>query len=224
MEMILEDYENLLPREKALQFGIEALSDKELLAVLIGSGGKDNSVFEIVDSLIRTYGSLGVLFKVNYRDLIAQKGLKYGKVLRLLAAFEIHARLNRPEYKMNIILDDTYKIYRRYHYLENYDQEILCLVMLNKKRRILKEKILYQGTSEGFNLDVKEVMSEVLISKSSSFLLLHNHVEDEHSPSMDDIVSTRIIKNSAEKLGVRLLDHLIIYNGGYYSFKEDKKI
>lgn len=223
--MSLKDQNILLPREKALRFGIESLTDKELLAILIGSGGKDNSVFEIADSLLRTYGSLSLLSRTNFKDLSSQKGIKNSKCLKLLTAFEIYRRLNKPEYKDKEILDETNKIYTRYRYLEEYDQEILCLVMLNKRKRILKEKILYQGTCEGFNINLKEIISEILISKCSHFILLHNHVEDNDDlPSYEDIISTRIIKHSADELGVNLIDHLIIYNNHYYSLKENQKI
>ena len=106
--------EILLPREKALQFGVESLTDKELLAILIGSGGKDNSVYLIADNLLRTYGSLSLLSRTNYRDLSSQKGLKDSKGLKLLVAFEIHRRLNEPQYSNESLLNDTNKIYQRY--------------------------------------------------------------------------------------------------------------
>lgn len=212
--------EILLPREKALRFGIDSLSDKELLAILIGSGGKDNSVFLIADSLLRTFGSLSLLSKANYIDISSQKGLKDGKALKLITAFEIHRRLNTPKYQNEVILDSIDKIYARYKYLEDYDQEILCLIMLNSRKRILKEKILYQGTCEGFSINLKEIISEILISKCSSFILVHNHVDELVSPSQDDLISTRIINYQAKNLGLKLMDHLIIYKNGYYSLKE----
>ena len=212
--------EILLPREKALQFGIDSLTDKELLAILIGSGGKDNSVFLIADSLLRTYGSLSLLSKANYKDISAQKGLKDSKALKLITAFEIHRRLNTPKYQNEVILDSIDKIYARYKYLEDYDQEILCLIMLNSRKRILKEKVLYQGTCEGFSINLKEIISEILISKCSSFILVHNHVDELISPSQDDLISTRIINYQVKNLGLKLLDHLIIYKNGYYSLKE----
>lgn len=209
------------PREKALQFGIEELSDQELLTLIIGSGGKGNSAFDIASELLKTHAnSLETLSNTNYTSLLGYLGLKKSIALRLLATFEFHKRLVSPKYQKTVKLEASTDVYFRYKYLENFDQEVLVIIMLDLKKRILKEKVLYKGTFDGFSVDVREVIQELILAKAKYFYLVHNHPDEESTPSDEDILATKMINKTTSNLGIKLIDHLVIYRSGFSSAKK----
>lgn len=208
------------PREKAIRFGIEELSDQELLALLIGSGYKGRSAIDVANDLLSCYfNSMYSLSNSNLASLMAHTGLKEAVALRLLATFEFHHRLNSPKYQKQDSIKSPEEVYLRYQYLENYDQEVLILIMLDTKNRIKQEKLLYKGTFNSFEIDVRQILQEIILAKAKSFILIHNHPDEEQTASDNDILATKVIEKSANNLGIKLIDHIIIYRGGFYSIK-----
>ena len=213
---------NLRPREKAIQFGIEELSDQELLTLIIGSGGKGNSAFDIASELLKSHGnSLESLSNTNYRSLLGYLGLKKSIALRLLATFEFHKRLSSHKYKNVERIETVDDVYFKYQYLEDFDQEIFIILMLDLKKRIIKEKLLYKGTYDSFSIDVKQVIEELILAKAKYFYLIHNHPDEEKEPSEDDILSTKVIERTAKNLGIQLINHLVIFKGGFSCIKKE---
>lgn len=209
---------NLRPREKATLYGIETLSDQELLALIIGSGVRGNSAIDIADELLKTYGgSMVQLAKSSYRELEQFQGLKTSNALKLLATFEFHNRLNSPAYKRITKIEGPNDVYSRYQYLENFDQEVLVLIMLDLRMKIIKEKVLYKGTYDSFSIDVRQVIQEVILAKAKYFIIAHNHPDGETKPSSDDILTTKAIEKTAKNLGIKLIDHIIIFKDGFAS-------
>ena len=214
---------NLRPREKALQYGIEELSDQELLAIIIGSGVYGHSAIDIAGELLQTYASsLEALSNTNYQSLLGHLGLKKSIALRLLATFEFHKRLISNRYQKVSKIETLEQVYFRYRYLENYDQEVLIILMLDLKGRIIKEKELYKGTFDSFSIDVKQVIQELILAKAKSFYLIHNHPDEESRPSEEDIIATKVIEKASKSLSVKLLNHIVIFKGGYSCIKERK--
>ena len=213
--------ENLRPREKALQYGIEELSDQELLALIIGSGVRGHSAIDIAGELLSTYAySLEALSNTNYQSLLGHLGLKESIALRLLATFEFHKRLISNRYQKITKIDNEEQVYFRYRYLENFDQEVLVILMLDLKGRIIKEKTLYKGTFDGFSIDVKQIIQELILAKAKSFFLIHNHPDEESRPSEEDIIATKVIEKASKSLSVKLLNHIVIFKGGYSCVKD----
>lgn len=212
------------PREKALLFGLECLSDAELLAIIIGSGVRNFSALEIAQNLLKDYCTLKNLLNANFKTLSKYKGLKKVGSLKLLATFEFYKRLISPLYQSSEQLLDAKSVYNRYKYLESYNQEVLLIAMLDRKQNILQEKLMYKGTSENFEVDAKEILSEILISGCKKFILIHNHPDGDIFPSDEDIFTTSYIENSVEPFKIKLTDHVIIGKNGYYSLQENKII
>lgn len=211
---------NLRPREKALVFGIEELSDQELLALIIGSGVRGHSALEIAGELLNTHAnSLESLSNSNYQSLLKYLGLKASIASRLLAVFEFHQRLNSNKYQNISKIESINDVYLRYKYLENFDQEILMILMLDLKSRIIKEKMLYKGTTDSFSVNTKQLVRELILAKAKKFYLIHNHPDENSEASEDDIVTTKVIEKAAKNMNVKLLDHLIIYKGGFSCVK-----
>ena len=159
----------------------------------------------------------------NLASLMAHTGLKEAVALRLLATFEFHHRLNSPKYQKQDSIKSPDEVYLRYQYLENYDQEVLILIMLDSKNRIKQEKLLYKGTFDSFSIDVRQIIQEIILAKAKSFILVHNHPDEENFASSNDILATDAIEKSAKTLGIKLVDHVIIYRGGYHSIKDEGK-
>ena len=211
---------NLRPREKALVYGIEELSDQELLALIIGSGGRGNSAIDIAGELLKTHAnSMESLSNTNYRSLLSYLGLKKSIALRLLATFEFNRRLNTYKCKNPSKIDNIHDVYFRYQNMENLDHEELVILMLDLKHRIIKEKVLYKGTFDSFEIDVRQVLQELVLAKAKFFYLIHNHPNEESGLSDDDILSTKIVEKASKNMGINLIDHLIIFRGGFSSIK-----
>lgn len=216
---------NLRPREKALQYGIEELSDQELLALIIGSGGRNNSAIDIANELLKSHAnSLEALSNSNYRSLIGFSGVDKSIASRLLATFEFHKRLISNRYQKTQKIETAEQVYFRYRYLENLDQEVLIILMLDLKGRIIKEKTLYKGTFDSFSINVKQIIQELILAKAKSFYLIHNHPDEEQEPSEDDIIATKVIEKTAKNLSIKLVNHLVIFKGGYSCIKEEKTL
>ena len=216
---------NLRPREKALQYGIEELSDQELLAIIIGSGVRGHSAIDIAGELLQTYAhSLEVLSNTNYQSLLGHLGLKKSIALRLLATFEFHKRLISNRYQKVEKIETNEQVYFRYRNLENLDQEVLIILMLDLKHRIIKEKTLYKGTFDSFSINAKQVIQELILAKAKFFYLIHNHPDEESTPSEEDIIATKVIEKTAKNLNVKLVNHIIVYKGGFVCVKEQKVI
>lgn len=213
----------LRPREKAMCYGIEKLNDQELLALIIGSGVRGYSAVDIANELLKTHGnSLELLAKTTYESLQDYQGLKKSIALRLLATFEFNRRLNSSLYKSVAKIEDPGDVYKRYQYLENFDQEVLIILMLDSKMKIIKEKLLYKGTKDSFSIDVREVVQEVILAKAKLFILIHNHPDGNKDISKEDLLATKMVQKSSSSLGIKLVDHIVIFKGGYSSILMNK--
>lgn len=212
------------PREKALRFGIEKLYDEELLALIIGSGVKGCSAIEIAHNLLVSYPTLETLANANLSSLEEHFGLSKISALKLLATFEFHHRLISPMYQKQVCINSSEDVYLRYRYLENYEQEVLAIIMLSRTNKILKEKILYKGTYDGISISPKEICAELIMNKCKKYILVHNHPDGSKEPSDDDKYSTNLINKITNDLHIVMFDHIIIFPGGYYSFFSNRKV
>lgn len=219
--MKMHDLPNeLKPREKALQHGIESLTDIELLALLIGSGIHGHSAMDIAHELLRTYLSLPLLSKTNLNSLIQIPGLSKVRALSLLAVFEFQRRTELPFFNQLDTINSVQDIVERYRRLERLDHEVLVIVCLNKRHKILREFVKYKGTSTSFAVSAKEVVTELLNANARYYILIHNHPDANQMPSENDIRATFQIVEKAREFDIDIFDHIIIYPEGYFSFKE----
>ena len=209
------------PREKALSKGIDALTDAELLALIIGSGRAGESALDLSYRLLNEYGGVSALAKASFASLLRFLGIGTAKTLSLCASFELRKRINGDLDSQEAAMDAE-AIYERYRLrFENETQESLYLIYLSKKRRFLKEKLLYKGTAEKMVIRQSEIAKELLLSSCERFILLHNHPSGCPLPSPQDIEGTLTLEKAMKEVGVRLLDHIIIGQEGYYSFKDN---
>ena len=209
------------PREKAERFGIDSLKDEELLALIIDFGTVGHSSLDIARDLLDDCHYLNELLYKPKQYFFSFKGLKTAKALKLMAVIEIARRISEKqrlmyEEKTEVTSDS---LYRRYSItLAKMQQEVLAIVILNKNKQIIYERILYQGDDNNVAINSRDILRLLMIHNGYHFYLIHNHPNASFSPSPADYSFTQKIKEKAKAINVQLVDHLIIFPGGYYSF------
>lgn len=213
------------PREKALRYGINTLSDTELLALLLNTGYKDKNIIELSSSLLTKYGGIVGLLTVPIMELKKNKGIKDVGALKISLIGEFYRRIfERKNDSENVVINDEY-LYNKYKLsLESSNQEQLILIILNRKKRIIFETTLYKGLSNSIHYDFNDIYKQLAKFEGKYFYLIHNHPSGDSSPSEEDINATIEIMAESKRMRFYLLDHLIIGDGEYYSFKKMKKI
>ena len=213
------------PREKALRYGIDSLSDVELLALVIGMGYHGQNAYELATKLLSDFNGLVGLSNANITQLAKIKGIKNTKAILISSIFEIHKRLNIKviENISSEVVNEEY-LYKKYSpKLVNEKQEALYLVLVNRRKNIFKECLLYKGTEEDVVFSYKEIWRELFVNNAFGFYLIHNHPNNLANPSKRDVIFTSEIVKEARKINIPLLDHLIIGTDGYYSLLKNEK-
>ena len=209
------------PREKAERFGIETLKDEELLALIINNGTVGHSSLDIARDLMKECHYLGELLNKPTAYFYTFKGLKQAKALKLIATLEIAKRINEKQrliYEEKTIVNSD-SLYRRYAIsLARSSQEVLAIIILNKNKQIIYEKVLYQGDDNIIPIKTREILRLLMIHNAYYFYLIHNHPNNTLSPSKSDLSLTKKLEEKTKQLNIYLLDHLIISDDGYYSF------
>ncbi len=210
------------PYEKLELYGEKALSNAELLAIIIKTGTKEQTSVELAQKILnlndtKTEG-LNFLRNSSLEELMEIKGIGKVKAIQLKAVAEISIRMAKPiNYKKIRIKtpDDMAKLLIEELRFEK--KEIAKIVILNNKNEILKIKDIALGGADFANVTIKEILSEVLKMKAPRIILAHNHPSGDPTPSKGDILFTDRLYGAAELVEVELLDHLVIGNGKYVS-------
>ena len=212
------------PREKAIRYGLDKLSDHELLAVLIGSGYKGENVVELSQHLLSKYGGLANLANIPFSELKKNKGIKNAKAINLAAIFEFSKRLSFKKIEDYCDKIDSEYLYNKYlPLIGKAEQEQMIIVVLSKYKRILHEAVLFKGSGNGVHYSLSEMISVIVHYGGKYFYLIHNHPSGDCKPSSQDLIGTSYLFTESKRLKYPLLDHIIIAENGYYSFKKMKK-
>ena len=211
--------DELLPREKMIKNGIKALEDYELLALLLDTGTKDESVFDLSKRLLKEYG-FRKLFNMDYNEIIKIKGIKAAKASKLLSCFEVTRRIISDEVN-ELKLDDAESLFK-YIYPDYYliDYEILTVIYVDHKLNVLRKDKYSDKSKDMIRMPIKDIIKNSLNIDAYGIFLVHNHPKGSLYPSDNDIKSTIDLLNICNDINVHLFDHLIISRGMYYSFSE----
>lgn len=212
---------NILPREKLITMGKESLTDSELLAIMIGSGSKEKSVFELSNDLISKYG-LKRLFSMSFNELSQIKGIKEAKATKLIACFEIAKRCmtiinNSLELSSASIIFD----YIKPDYLF-INVEKITVIYVDSKCRIIKKDAYENYEPSIVSLPVRRIVGEGINNNAYGLFLIHNHPNGDVRPSKSDVDSTHFLFDLLNDINILLLDHIIVSNTKYYSFLEHR--
>lgn len=206
-----------------MRYGLDCLSNEELLAILIRTGTKDESVLDIAHKVNSNSNGLSNLFNVSYEALLDINGIGPGKALILAACFELCNRYLRTFYGESGAVS-TIDIYNRYSLkMRKKDKESFALVVLNRKKEIIHEEYLYIGSETRIICQPNEIIRKVILHHGTYFYMIHNHPSGECNPSKEDVDLTTQVRKTANRVSVRLLDHIIVGDSGFYSFSEHEE-
>ncbi len=202
------------PRERLLRSGGEALSDAELLAVLLRTGRPGASAVEMARELLAERGGLGGLLRAE-GPALRRRGLGEAKAATVLAAVELGRRLARARMPRRDLLDrpDIVANYLSLRYVQ-HDQEVMGALYLDVRNRLIAESDVFRGTLSRAAVEPRAILKECLLRSASGFILFHTHPSGDPSPSAEDLTFTRRMAEAGELIGVRLLDHLILGSAG----------
>ncbi len=212
------------PCEKCLARGAESLTDAELLAVILRTGSKGESALELSRKILALNGEgnglLGI-YHMSISDLIKVRGLGKVKAVQLKCLAELSKRFARAQFSVGISFKDPVSVAEYYmEELRHLEQEVLLLVMLNSKGRLIRDRIISKGTVRAAMISPREIFIEALRNQAVSIILLHNHPSGIPDPSMEDITLTRRVKEAGSMIGIELLDHIIIGDCQAVSLRE----
>ena len=209
------------PRERAMDIGLENLSNEDLLAILLGSGTSSCSVKEVALKLLSKLQTLSSLQDESIESLSSLKGIGPVKALHLLACVELGKRVFMRSYQDHVRYTNPKDIYESIRYLfVGKKQECFYVLYFNQKQELLERKLLFMGTVNRSVVHPREVFKEAYLLSASSVICIHNHPSGDVTPSMEDIRVTKALIEIGEMNGIPVLDHLIVSDDAYYSFRE----
>jgi DNA repair protein RadC len=203
------------PREKLLRQGAAALSDQELLAVLLGSGTRGTDVMTLAAKLARVLDEKGLGVKAE--DLTQFDGMGEAKATLILAAIELARRRIKPEGSKIVTPADLLPHVR--HYADRKQEHLLCAT-INGANEILNIRVVSIGLIDRTPVHPREVFADALSDRASAIIVAHNHPSGGLEPSASDVEVTGQLKGAGSVVGIALLDHIIFNRNGYYSFLE----
>lgn len=203
------------PREKLLRKGAAALSDQELLAVLLGKGTRDMDVMKLAGKLARVIDEKGLGVRAD--DLRKFAGVGDAKAALLLAALEFARRRIKPEGLRIETPADLLPLVR--HYADRRQEHFLC-ASINGANEILNIRVISIGLIDRAPVHPREVFADALVDRASAVIVAHNHPTGSLEPSPADVEVTKQLKAAGDVMGITLLDHIIFNRSGYFSFLE----
>ncbi|HEY4326022.1 MAG TPA: DNA repair protein RadC [Mucilaginibacter sp.] len=229
----MRDYENKIsikswaeedrPREKLSGQGRRALTDAELIAILIGSGSRDETAVELSKRILHHYDNdLNKLGKATINDLSNFKGIGEAKAISIIAALEVGRRRNDSESKPPESVGsskDAYHIMRRQ--MIDLSHEEFWILLTGRSQKVLGKELISKGGMSEVLVDLKIIFSTALQHQATNIFLIHNHPSGNLKPSQQDINLTKRISDAGKILDINILDHLIITDSGYFSFADE---
>lgn len=217
------------PYEKAQMYGIENLSNAELLAIIIKTGTKEKTSIELAQEIlsIETNGKENIQFlqDVTIQDLTKIKGVGIVKAIQIKAVCELNKRMARPISKEVIKISRAYDVYQLLTNEMRYEKrEKLKVLALNTRNILLKIIDVSQGGTSSIAIDLKDILSEPIKIGAAKIILVHNHPAGSTIPSQPDIQLTQKLYNVAYQLGIEFIDHIIIAKDKYESIFRMAKI
>lgn len=212
----------MLPREKALKYGINALTNEELIALIIKSGYKNHDVFCLSKDVLDKAKGFRNLLSLSFEELISIKGINNAKALEIIAILEIAKRLCSVDEIKEEILDSSSGLIDYLRFNIGYSsQEEFYVFYLNSQGSIIKEELLFKGTKNRSLVGIEEVIRRALLNNASAFVVSHNHPSGKVIPSKADIEITTSLAKAGALMNIPLLDHIIVSRYGFYSFKQE---
>jgi DNA repair protein RadC len=214
------------PREKLMNKGHSALSDAELLAILLGSGSRNESAVDLAKRILaKAENNLSQLGKMTLADLKAFKGVGEAKAITIMAAMELGRRrkqADRLEREKISGSKDVFEIMEPQ--LADLPHEEFWIILLNRSNKIIRKECISRGGITGTVADLRLIFKPAIESLATGIIVCHNHPSGNLKPSDADVSLTRKIRDAGALLDIHLLDHLIIVEKAYYSFADEGRL
>ena len=213
--------DSLLPRERLAKEGVEALSNQELLAILLRTGTRQASVFEIAQKVLSNLSSLTDLKKMTLQELQSLSGIGRVKAIELQAMIELGHRIHKHEtIEMEGILSSQKLAKKMQQELGDKKQEHLVALYLNTQNQIIHQQTIFIGSATRSIAEPREILHYAIKHMATSLILVHNHPSGAVAPSRNDDHVTKLVKEACDLMGIVLLDHLIVSQSSYFSYRE----
>ncbi len=209
------------PREKLLGYGVDSLSNRELLAIILRVGTRHQSALGLADQVLAHFGSLRELREARCEELQSIEGIGLAKAAQVLAALELGRRVQAlvrvpavvqsPQDASDLVMEE----------LRYLDREVMRLLILDTKHQVIATPIVSVGTLNASMVHPREIFKDCIRRSAAAVIVVHNHPSGDPSPSSDDIQVTKRLRRAGEILGIDVLDHIIIGDNRFVSLKEE---
>lgn len=220
-----ESMENIRPREKILFLGDEHLTVEELVTLVVGSGTREHDARAVASRLLQIAGGLRGLSLRRGTEVMRIKGIGPARAARLLAVFGLVRRLLAEPLKPGLKVSSSQDVFAHYHpLLRDKKREVFIIMLLDSKNRLIREERISEGSLTASIVHPREVFQAAIRESAAAILALHNHPSGDPCPSREDFDITLRLKEVGELVGIRLLDHVVLGEAGFVSFREHKLI
>lgn len=215
------------PREKLLMKGVQTLSDAELLAILIGSGNKNETAVELSQRILHfVKNNLNSLGRLSINELINNfNGIGEAKAITIIAALELGRRRKDSEREKMAQIKSSTDIFNLFQpILGDLPHEESWILLLNSANKIIKRLQVSKGGLNGITIDIRMIMKESIESLATGIILVHNHPSGNLTPSREDDDITTKLSVASSFVDIQMIDHVIITDDGFYSYKDENRI
>lgn len=214
------------PREKMMMHGVSSLSNAELLAILIGSGNTEESAVDLMRKVLSDYhNNLNELGKVSIDELCKYKGIGPAKAITILAASELGKRRKEEEVRDRMTIHSSKDVYNCFYPLMcDLPTEECWVLLLNQASKVIDKVRIGVGGLSATVVDVRCVLHEALLKRASAIALCHNHPSGNVRPSREDDRLTEQLDKACQMMNIRLVDHVVLVDGCFYSYADEGRI
>ena len=214
------------PREKMMMHGVSSLSNAELLAILIGSGNKEDSAVELMRKVLAEYhNNLNELGKASVDELCRFKGIGPAKAITILAASELGKRRKEEDIRERLSIVSSKDVYECFYPLMcDLPTEECWLLLLNQASKVIDKVRVSTGGLSATAVDVRCILHEALLKRASAIALCHNHPSGNIHPSREDDRLTEQLRQACQIMNIRLVDHVILTDGCFYSYADEGRM
>ena len=214
------------PREKMMLHGVSALSNAELLAILIGSGNTEESAVELMRKVLADYSNnLNELGKASIDELCRYRGIGPAKAISILAASELGKRRKEEKVEERVTILSSKDVYECFYPLMcDLPTEECWVLLLNQASKVIEKVKIGAGGLNATAVDVRCILREALLKRASAIALCHNHPSGSIRPSREDDRLTQQVNQASQCMNIRLVDHVILTDGAFYSYADEGRI
>ncbi len=213
--------EGTRPRERLARLGPQALSDAELIAIILRSGAQGVNVIDMATGLMRYYRTLGALARASFTDLQQHHGVGEAKAAQIMAAIELGRRVMRAAPEERPRVDSPESVARLLlSELAYADQEHVKVVLIDTRNQVIATPTIYKGTLNTTSIRIGEIFKEAIRRNAAAIIVAHNHPSGDPTPSPEDVILTRRIVQAGDLLQIDVLDHLILGHDRWVSLKD----